>query len=201
TDAKARSGEGRAKRSGLRRVLNGGACVLLLGLAAGCGAAADATQTTSNNNTYGGLPSWLPKSSVPINRVQVATVRHSVLADEGDTVRVELPKGQTEITLVGPTVPPFVAPPPPTTLATFTVTLSHTTGTVPIVPTDFALVDGAGQLHFPTAFVGAGTPSTAPRGNSVAFQLQLTMATGAGSLRWAPGGHTMVVYDFTVEND
>ena len=172
---------------------------------AACGSAAANTSQTvgagNNDNTYGGLPSWLPKSTVPINRVQVASRTHFVLADEGDTVQVILPRGRTRITLVGPTVPPFVAPPPPVTTATFTVTLSDTSGTVPIQPSDFELVDGAGHFFQPSAFLAPGAPMVAPRGRTVSFQFSEVMATGAGSVRWSPDHHPMVIYDFTVEND
>jgi hypothetical protein len=176
------------------------ACML-----AACGTAAANTSrtasTANNDNTYGGLPSWLPKAKVPINRVQVATKKHFVLAEEGDTVQVVLPKGRARITLVGPAVPPFVAPPPPVTTATFTVTVSDASGTVPIQPSDFELVDGAGHFFHPSAFIAPGTSTVAPHGRTVSFRFSELMAVGAGSVRWSPDHHPMVIYDFTVEND
>jgi hypothetical protein len=147
------------------------------------------------------LPAWLPKATVPVNRTVVATAEDPKLGIEGDTIKAVLPRGQTLITLAGPTVPAFVAPPPPTTTATFIVTMSHSSGNVPIRPSDFELVDGAGRIYFPKEFSGARPPRDAPEGKTISFHLTEVMATGAGSVRWSPGGAPTASWDFTVEND
>ena len=39
---------------------------------------------------YGGLPSWLPKSSVPVGRVLHASTRQPQLGIEGDAIDVQV---------------------------------------------------------------------------------------------------------------
>ncbi len=156
---------------------------------------------SDGDNTYGPLPAWLPKATVPVNRTLVASAQDPKLGIEGDTFKAVLPHGQTLITLAGPTVPPFVAPPPPTTTATFTISMSRSAGSVPIRPADFELVDGNGRIYYPKAFSGAPPPRVAPEGKTISFHLKEVMATGAGSVRWSPGGAPTASWDFTVEND
>ena len=53
-----------------------------------------------------GLPSWLPKASVPVGRVVTASATHPWLAIEGDSVMVKLTHGSSLVTVVGPAVTP-----------------------------------------------------------------------------------------------
>jgi hypothetical protein len=174
--------------------------VLAPALLVACGSGPVASAGNSNS-TYGQLPSWLPKSTVPVNRVVVATVRQPRLGIEGDTMKAILPHGQTLVTVAGPTVPPFVTPPPPTTTATFTISMTHTSGTVPIRAADFELVDGNGRFVYPQTFVSRPPPALAPAGRTVSFEVTETLATGAGSIRWSPSGRPVATWDFIVEND
>jgi hypothetical protein len=193
-------GEGRISRFGPRLLRLTVPLILSAGALTGCGTAS-AHSSPHQNNTYGAPPSWLPKSTVPVDRIVVARPGDPQLGIEGDTFRAILPHGQTLITVAGPEVPPFVAPPPPTTSATFTISLSHTSGSVPIRPRDFELVDGNRQLFRPQAFSGSHPPAEAPPGRTISFQVTEVMATGAGSIRWSPDGAAMASWDFTVEND
>jgi hypothetical protein len=176
--------------------------LFILALSA-CGSiTAQASQTThSNDNTYGGLPSWLPKSTLPVHRIVVATARLPRLGIEGDTFLALLSHGQVRITMSGPAVPPFVAPPPPTTPVTFTFSLNDASGVVPIRASDFETVDGAGQITSTRLFVDPGPPRFAPLRKTITFQITGTMATGAGSIRWSPEHRPLTTWDFTVEND
>jgi hypothetical protein len=177
------------------------ACAFAASLA-GCGnAATSASRSAAADGTYGALPSWLPTATAPVDRVMTASARDPRLGVEGDSMRAVLAEGTTIVTVVGPSVPPFRAPPPPVTTATFTVTMSRTTGTVPILPRDFQLVDGSGAIHDPSAFAGRVPPRVAPRGATVSFTIKERMATGAGSIRWSPDGAPVAAWDFTVEND
>jgi len=173
---------------------------IAVGSLAACGSG-PVRSAANPDNTYGALPSWLPKSTIPVNRIVVASARSPKLGIEGDTIKAILPQGQTLITLSGPTVPPFVTPPPPTTTATFTFSMTATTGTVPIRPGDFELVDGQGHFYSPQAFAGPEPPALAPVGRTVSFEITEVMATGAGSIRWSPDGVPLTTWDFTVEND
>ncbi|MGO9763362.1 MAG: hypothetical protein ACLP1Q_19085 [Solirubrobacteraceae bacterium] len=74
---------------------------------------------------YGGLPSWLPKSTFNPNEVLQASLRKPVLAIQGNTVSINLAGGHVLAELVGPTVPEDGKfPVPRTSPATFILTLS-----------------------------------------------------------------------------
>ncbi len=122
-----------------------------------------------------------------MDRIVAASAKNPKLAIEGDTIRAILPHGQTLVTVSGPTVPPFVTPPPPVTSATFTISLSHTTGRIPLRPVDFELVDGNGRFYSPQSFDGASPPGLAPDRKTVSFQITEVMATGSGSIRLGTG--------------
>src|ERR1700679_2657699 len=97
------SGRGRAFGPGLRRASIAAtvliaAVVAVVALAAGHGAA-------SAKLKYGGLPSWLPKSTFNPNEVLQASPRNPVLAIQGNTVSVNLAGGRVLAKMVGPTVP------------------------------------------------------------------------------------------------
>jgi hypothetical protein len=152
--------------------------------------------------SYGGLPGWLPKSSTPTNEVLHASAQRPQLAIEGDVVHVALSSGDsTTVMMVGPQTPPFVAPPPPSTTATLSMTLSDTTGAVALRARDFALIDGNGRTYHPATFVGGRSSVLVTSGVTTSVRVREFMAVGSGSIRWAPAGHPVVTWEFTVEND
>jgi hypothetical protein len=153
---------------------------------------------------YGGIPSWIPKAKIPVGRVAHASARHPWLAIEGDTVQVTLAGGSAELTAVGPQVPDAdVATDPLKTRVpcTFDVTFAHITGSMPIEPSAFTIVDELGHLHHPRVTVlGAASRRDAER--SLTLRVKSVLAVGAGTLRWAPrGGRPIVSFDFDVEVD
>jgi hypothetical protein len=171
---------------------------------AACGSASASrsdARPVNPNDVYGPLPSWLPTSSTAVDKVAIATPKNPQLGIPGNPIEVVLPHGRALVTLSGPTVPPFVTPPPPAVTSTFTVTLSKTSGTVPISASDFQLIDGNGDRFQPTAFTGAQPPTVAPDGRSVTFRVSEYMAVGSGSIRWAPGGTPIATWEYTVEDD
>jgi hypothetical protein len=151
--------------------------------------------------TYGGLPSWLPQASTATNKVLVASPAHPQLGIGGDVIKVTLLTGTTWATMTGPQVPAFVAPPPTYTTCTLTIALRRTSGDVPLRAEDFAIIDGNGSRYFPTTFVGGQRTVTIASGGAVSVRLREFMAIGSGSIRWAPAGHPVVTWEFTVEND
>jgi hypothetical protein len=160
------------------------------------------TPASAAHYSYGGLPSWLPKSSAPTNKVLHASARRPQLAIEGDVVHVALSTGvSTTVVMVGPQTPPFVAPPPPSTTATLTISLTHTTGAVALRARDFALIDGNGRIYRPDNFVGGRASVLVASGAATSVRIRQYMAVGSGSIRWAPAGHPVVTWEFTVEND
>jgi hypothetical protein len=155
--------------------------------------------------TYGGLPSWLPTPAVSVGRVVVASAAHPRLAIEGDTVSVHLASGQVMATAVGPQVPEEGQfPVPATTPCTFTVTFTQTSGTIPLRPAAFTILDELGHLHHPQVATQAdGTvPASLASGQTVTLTVKAILPTGNGQLRWSPsGGSPVVSWDFDVEID
>jgi hypothetical protein len=167
-----------------------------LGLAA-CGG-------TSSAQAYGGLPDWLPTSTEAVHRVVEASAGHPQLGVEGDTMSVVLPNGRALATVVGPyDTTQGQYPPPETTPCTFILTLDQVSGTVPIEPADFTLVDELGHLYHPTVTLdGAPLPTTAPGGRVLTVKASHVMPTGSGMIRWAPGGGEPIAsWDFSIEVD
>jgi hypothetical protein len=154
---------------------------------------------------YGGIPSWIPNSTVPVNRVVTATAAHPALAIQGDTVRVQLASGQVLVTTVGPAVPEEGQfPVPATSTCTFTVTLTGATTKIPIRPAEFTSLDELGHLHAlrVTAQGGGDPPPDVVPGQTVTLTMTGVLPTGNGQLRWAPAGTAAIVsWDFDVEID
>jgi hypothetical protein len=154
--------------------------------------------------TYGGLPSWLPKPSVPVGRVVTASAAHPRLAIQGDTVRVLLTGAQVLATAVGPQVPEEGQfPVPETTRCTFTITFAKATGTFTLRAADFATVDDRGQLHRLRLHLRGGGPLPAQvtAGQTVSVIMTGRLPAGNGQLIWAPAGRNTVSWDFSVEID
>ncbi len=160
---------------------------------------------TSSPATYGGIPSWIPTPKASVGRVVVASPAHPWLAIEGDTVFVALADGQVMATAVGPAVPEEGQfPVPPTSPCTFTVTLAHASGTIPLSSGAFTILDELGQLHHPrvTALNGGPLPAAVAPGQTVTLTVRDILPTGNGQVRWAPGTAKPVVsWDFDVEID
>ncbi|HEV3048354.1 MAG TPA: hypothetical protein VGY13_13460, partial [Solirubrobacteraceae bacterium] len=154
---------------------------------------------------YGGLPSWLPKPKVHVNRVVPASPGHPALAIQGDSVQVELPQGRALATAVGPETPEQGKfPVPATSPCTFVVTFSSVSGTIPISPRAFAFLDEQGNVRHPrvTALGGGPAPSEIVPGRPVSLKVYDILPTGDGGLTWTPtGARPVVAWDFDVEID
>jgi hypothetical protein len=166
----------------------------------GCGRTAGA----SSSQKYGGLPSWLPKSTLPVHRVVQASATRPQLGIEGDTIAVVLAGGRAKATAVGPydTIQGRY-PVPESTPCTMVVTIADVTGTVPINPGDFTFLDELGNLYHPQVTVdGVAPPTTAPIGHSISVRVHQVLPTGSGQLRWSPASSTPIAsWDFSVEID
>lgn len=187
-----------------RSAVAGVMVLLLAGVLAGCGStAAPSSHTSEPPLGYRPLPSFLPTATTPVDRVTVASPGHPQLAVQGIAVQVDLPSGQALVTVTGPRVPPFVAPPPPAVTATFDVSLTHVRGTVPIRLSDITITDQLGRTFHPALVHGERPlPSRLTAGHTLDFQVTAVMPTGEGRLYWAPTrGTPYVGWDFVVEND
>ena len=199
-------GGSRARRPGSPRRLYVAVAAALLGTAAavslslGGGTARPALQ-------YGGLPSWIPRAKMPVDRIVDASPAHRWLAIEGDTVAVRLASGGALVTAVGPDVPgKDVATDPLKTVVpcTFVVTFARPRGVIALKARDFALLDEQGQLVHPRVLLlNSGRPQ-ALRGGSgpVSLRVVAVLPVGSGTLQWSPlPGKPLVAWDFDVEVD
>jgi hypothetical protein len=164
-----------------------------------------AQAAAANHERYGGLPSWLPRPRVHVNRLLTASVAHPALAIQGTTVAVALSGGRVLATAAGPEVPEEGRfPVPATSPCTFVVTLAAAAGAVPLDPAAFTLVDDLGHVHRPqvTVLHGGTLPRALSPGRTVSLRLYDVLPTGDGALEWAPGGgRPLVGWDYTVEID
>ncbi len=198
----------RASRPGSRRaVWLGGAVVALAAVAVAVVvvlSAGGGSRTGAPVVRYGGIPSWLPKPKVAVNRIAAASVAHPWLAIEGDTVSVRLAGGRVLATAVGPAVPEEGRfPVPATTRCSFTVTFTAASGSVPLRARDLTILDELGGVHHPRVTAAGGAlPRFVRPGRSVTIAVSAVLPTGNGQLRWAPAAARPVVsWDFDVEID
>jgi hypothetical protein len=154
---------------------------------------------------YGGLPSWLPKTTAPTDHLVTATAAHPKLAVEGDTVRVDLAHGQADTTVVGPQVPEEGKfPVPATSPCSFTVTLTRASGHVPLRASDFTILAEDSRLYHPRVSGphGGPVPRVVKPGQTVMLTVKTVLPTGGGQVRWTPeSGPPISSWDFDVEID
>jgi len=150
--------------------------------------------------------SWLPKQQLdqPVDRILVGTVADPALTIAGDLVEVRTPGFSVLATVTGPVVPgeglPYQAS---STTCTWTVSLSHVVGRVPVAVADFDSIDAPGTVFQPYLAPGQPSlPSVLTTGQHLTFELRAVMPVGEGLMRWAPDGdHIVAKWDYQVEND
>jgi hypothetical protein len=154
---------------------------------------------------YGGLPSWLPKAKVPVNRIVEASSAHPAVSIQGDTVSVHFARARLLATAVGPNVPEEGRfPVPPTTPCTFVVTFTAASRAFSLRSEVFRIVDGLHRVHHPqvTAINGGAPARWVLPGQTVSVRVHAVLPTGDGGLEWSPNGaRSIVAWDFTVEID
>ncbi len=198
--------------------------VLLTAVLAGCGASGSATSAATASRSrarsepvrtvevahirpgqYGYIPSWIPQSTIPVSRIVTASAAHPSLAIQGDTVRVELPRGQVLATVSGPNTPEQGRfPIPRTTSCTFMASFTGARGVVPLDPSGFTTFDEEGHFHsLEVKVVGGGpVPARVAPGHTLTLTMHAVLPTGQGRLIWAPAaGQPIVEWDFDVEID
>jgi hypothetical protein len=196
TSSSTRSGAGLPARRRIALCL-AAAAVTVTGCGGGSGSSAA-------EQTYGALPSFLPTDAVQADAELAGSVTNPAVTSQGDSVKADVGSGTVSIVVAGPQVPGEGLPNPPEgTTATWKVTLSKATTSVPVDPADFVAVDHLGKIYHPALVPGQPVPakSLAP-GKSLTFELRAYMAIGEGLIRWAPDGKaTVASWDFVVEND
>jgi hypothetical protein len=185
------------------------AVALVLGAAAAaCALALSGCSAPSHPEaaaTYGSLPSYLPKSSIHPDSVLTGTTTRPALTVEGDAVNVKLAAGSgLRATVLGPVVPGEGLPyQPDSTAATFLITLTDATRSVPVSIDQFRTVDHLGNVYVMQLLPDEpALPSSVEPGQTVSFELRARMVTGEGVMQWAPDAqHPVATWDFVVEND
>lgn len=154
---------------------------------------------------YGGLPSWLPKATIPVNRVVTATPAHPALGIEGDTITVRLAGARAVVTTVGPVVPEEGRfPVPATSPCTFTISFARSHGVIHLAAGQFTVLDELGHIHHLRVRLSDGRPLPArvPAGRILTITASTVLPTGNGRLRWTPGtAKPLAAWDFDVEID
>jgi hypothetical protein len=155
------------------------------------------------NRPGGGRSS--PARSTTVGRVVHASASHPALAIQGDTVDVRLGSGGVHVTAFGPAVAARAGGPAATassaTECTFTITLTSASGTVPLSPASFAIVDELGGIHRPAVTTpgGQAPPRSVPAGHTVTVTLGVVLPIGGGRITWSPASpRTTVAWDFDV---
>jgi hypothetical protein len=192
----------RSSPSGVRTALIVGAFVVLFA-ALGLGIYGF---TASRQVNYANPASWLPKQQLdhPIDQTIVGTVAHPAITVEGDYVKVRTPTFSALALVTGPVVPGEGLPKQTAfTTCTWTISLSHVVGRVPIAVADFDSIDHSQTVFKPYLLPGEAAPPTALHtGQTLTFKLRGVMPVGEGLLRWAPDGNNIVAkWDYQVEND
>jgi hypothetical protein len=150
--------------------------------------------------------SFLPKQQLdhPADLTISGSVAHPGLTVSGGFIRVTTPTFSALAVVNGPVVPgeglPVIQG---YTTCTWTISLSHVRGTVPVSVADFDTIDHTQRVY--TLALAPGQPplpATLRTGKSLTFKVRAVTPTGEGLMRWAPDGNSIVAkWDYQVEND
>ncbi|MGO9908597.1 MAG: hypothetical protein ACLP4R_21030 [Solirubrobacteraceae bacterium] len=162
------------------------------------------------NGVKPGIPSFIPRDTIAVNRIVTATPSHPQLAIQGDSVLLDLASGRTLATMNGPLYNnKYVGTNDPTVPASFVLTFSKTHGTIPLAPDDFTILDQLGNNIVPTIRVQGGgpLPKQLDSGRHLTLVMSTIISAGDGSIVYNPTGITksghdpLVGWDFIVEDD
>jgi hypothetical protein len=190
--------KGRAARPGLSRIPGWAAFAILAVLCAALGVGVYGL-TASHGRTIGYV---VPHHAV--DRTEVGTLAHPALTIEGDDVNAHTSTFSVLAVMNGPVVPGEGLPYQATfTTCTWTISLSHVKGKVPLAVADFDSIDHRGVVYQPYLVPGQPElPSFLRPGQSLTFKIRAVMPVGEGLMRWAPDGdHIIAKWDYQVEND
>ncbi len=131
-------------------------------------------------------------------QVLQASQLHPQLAIPGDVIDVTLRTGRTRVVLVGPAIPPVIASAVP---GTFTFSFAQKSGATVINVRDIGILDGNDSLIRPVRFDDGSTSFILKAGQRRTVKITSFMASGTGTLRWAPLNHYVVDWQFVQESD
>ena len=133
-----------------------------------------------------------------IHQILQASQAHPVLAIPGDPVDVTLKTGKTRVLLVGPKTPPVIANALP---STFIFSFQQESGKTLIDIHDFGILDGDATLIRPIHFDDGSISFYLNKGQKRTVKITTFMASGTGTLRWAPLNHYVTDWQFVEETD
>jgi hypothetical protein len=150
--------------------------------------------------------SWLPKQQLDhhVDQTIAGSVAHPGLTVNGGDVQVKTPTFSVLAVVNGPVVPGEGLPVVQNyTTCTWTISLDHVRGTVPVSVADFDSIDYQQTVFKLTLVPGQPPlPTALHSGQSLSFEVRAVMPTGEGLMRWAPDGNNIVAkWDYQVEND
>jgi hypothetical protein len=193
-----------ARRWSIKRVVATAGLATLAAFAGGCSSAGRSQSAPAAQDSYGGLPTFLPSETAQPDGVLTGSADRPALTVQGEAVKAVLGNGTILANVTGPEVPgqglPYATP---ATTCTWTVTLSAATTSVPIRLQNFTTLDHLGHVYNMSAVPGqAAPPPIVAPGQTVTFELRTVMIVGEGLMRWSPdGSHIVASWDFEVEND
>ena len=139
-----------------------------------------------------------PQSTQNLQQVIQASQLHPQVVIPGDILNVSLRTGQTRVILVGPATPPVIADAVP---GTFTFSFAQKSGATVINVRDFGILDGNAALIRPVKFDDGTSSFTLKIGQRRTVKITAFMASGTGTLRWAPLNHYVADWQFVQETD
>ena len=157
-----------------------------------------------------GIPSFIPRDTIAVNRIATATGSDPRLAIAGDSVVLDLASGHALATMNGPLYNnKYVGTNDPTVPAQFVLTFTNAHGTIPLAPDDFTILDQLGNNIVPKIRVqgGGALPKQLDPGRRLTLVMSTILAAGDGSIVYNPtgivkSGHKPLVgWDFIVEDD
>jgi hypothetical protein len=182
-----------------------GAIIASAGAGVGVAVANGSSGHSSQAGRYGGLPGFLPRTTLRTDATVASDAARPAVTSQGDAVRATLPDGRSVlVTVSGPETPgeglPFQAA---ADTATWTVTMSKANGPVPVAVSAFSAIDSLGTVYRPQLVPGQPRPPRVIRaGQHLRFELRAVMRVGEGDMRWAPMDNDLLgTWDFVVEND
>lgn len=168
-----------------------GVCLLLI---SGCAA----VQPSGTGSGIGDLPSFLPTPTA--NSVAHGSADSPAMSYPGSPVIVKLATGHVTVDVDGPALPSDTQLNAVQVVCTFTVTLRDADTTVPLVSSQFDVLDHTGVVH--PLSTSATVPTQVDPQGSVTFTLYATLPSGEGLIRYHPIGDAVVAaWDYVAETD
>jgi hypothetical protein len=166
-------------------------------LLAACGAPS-AGQPSGTASGIGDWPSFLPSPSA--NGVAHGSADAPAMSYAGSPVVVQLSTGHVTVNVQGPALPPDTTLNAVQVVCTFTITLRDADTTVPLVSSQFDVLDHTGVVH-PLA-TSATVPTQVDPQQSVTLTLYATLPSGEGLLRYHPlASGVVAAWDYVAETD